>query len=643
MKLFVPGRVCLFGEHSDWAGGYRRINADLERGYAIICGTNHGLHAEVKPHPSKLILRATLPDGTKQGPFEVSMDRSALLAEAEKGGFFSYAAGVAYQVATHYRVRGLEIDNVETTLPVKKGLSSSAAICVLVARAFNRVYDLKMTVRGEMEYAYQGEITTPSRCGRLDQGCAFGNRPILMQFDGDRIDVREIKVPRDLHFVIVDLNAGKDTKRILADLNRAYPFADDENQNAVQSYLGPINKRLVHESLAAIEAGDAERVGALMVEAQAAFDAHLGPACPAELTAPKLHAILNHPSIQPHIHGGKGVGSQGDGTAQFLARDAESQKKVIELLEAETDVSCLELVLHSGRSVRKAVIPAAGFGPAMFPASKVIKKELFPIVDRNGRAKPAILAVIEEALDAGVEEVCVIVQPAERELFESFIGAPPPIEHFNKLSAADREYSDHLLSLADRITFVTQDVQDGFGHAVHCARSFIGDEPFLLLLGDHLYASDIERSCARQLLDVYERVGRSVVGLRVQPIDQVDRYGCVTGDWTRYPEELSVTELAEKPDAAVARQRLRVDGLADDQFLTIFGQYVLEPAVLDYLEEMITHNLRERGEFPFTPALDRLRRDHGLTGHVVKGRQFDLGHPEAYWRTMQAYRQADRG
>jgi len=641
MKLFVPGRVCLFGEHSDWAGGYRRINADLERGYAVICGTNHGLHAEVQPHPSKLILTATLPDGTQVGPSEVAMDRDALLAEARRGGFFSYAAGVAYQVATHYRVRGLEIRNHQTTLPVKKGLSSSAAVSVLVARAFNRIYDLKMTVRGEMEYAYQGEITTPSRCGRLDQGCAFGNRPILMEFDGDRIDVREIKVPRDLHFVIVDLNAGKDTKRILADLNRAYPFAEDDPQRAVQEYLGPINKRLVHESLEAIEAGDAERVGRLMRQAQAAFDKHLGPACPTELTAPKLHAILDHPSIQPYIHGGKGVGSQGDGAAQFLAKDAASRKKVIELLEAETDVTCLELVLQAGRSVRKAVIPAAGFGPAMFPASKVVKKELFPIIDRDGRAKPAILAVIEEALDAGVEEVCVIVQPAERELFEQFIASPPPIEHFNKLTAADRDYSDYLLSLADRVTFVTQDVQDGFGHAVHCAKAFVADEPFLLLLGDHLYASDTDRSCARQLLDVYQRVGRSVVGLKVQPVDQIERYGCVAGDWTRYPTELSITEVAEKPDPAFARQRLRVDGLADDQFLTIFGQYVLDPAIFDYLDEMIGHNLRERGEFPFTPALDRLRRDLGLTGQVIQGRQFDLGQPDAYARTLRDFRQAD--
>ena len=120
--------------------------------------------------------------------------------EAQRGGFWSYIAGVAYQALTNYHVRGLVINNYHTDLPIKKGLSSSAAICVLAARAFNRVYDLKLTVRGEMELAYQGEITTPSRCGRMDQGCAFGNRPVLMVFDGDRLDTEEFQVQQRAAF-----------------------------------------------------------------------------------------------------------------------------------------------------------------------------------------------------------------------------------------------------------------------------------------------------------------------------------------------------------------------------------------------------------------------------------------------------------
>ena len=373
MRIFVPGRICLFGEHSDWAGGYRRVNADLEKGYTIITGTNQGLHANVTSHPTKLILHTTLNDGTRLDPFELPMERETLRIEAENGGFFSYAAGVAYQILTHYHVHGLEIDNYMTDLPTQKGLSSSAATCVLVARAFNRVYDLKMTVRGEMEFAYLGEITTPSRCGRMDQGCAYGTRPVMMTFDGDQIDVNEFHVTQDLFFVIVDLGSSKDTKEILHRLNHCYPFAENELQKNVQEYLGNTSARITRQAYEALYQGDAVRVGQLMKEAQTEFDKNLQPACPSQLTAPILHKTLNHASIQPYILGGKGVGSQGDGSAQFIVKNAVDQDKVIEILEQDLGMSCLKLVIKAEQRVRKVVIPAAGFGTRLFPASKAVK------------------------------------------------------------------------------------------------------------------------------------------------------------------------------------------------------------------------------------------------------------------------------
>ena len=640
MKVFVPGRICLFGEHTDWAGGYRRVNADLEKGYAIIASTNQGLHAEVDPHPAKLILRTTLSDGTCMEPFEVPMESEALLAEAQKGGFFSYAAGVAYQILTHYQVHGLEINNYLTDLPSKKGLSSSAATCVLVARAFNRIYDLKMTVRGEMEYAYIGEITTPSRCGRMDQGCAYGNRPIMMTFDADRIDVEEINVSKDLYFIIVDLGAVKDTRQILNQLNHCYPFAEDEMQRNVQEYLGPISAGITHEAYEALHRGDALSIGELMKRAQTEFDKHVQPACPEQLTAPVLHKVLDYDPIQPYILGGKGVGSQGDGTAQFIVKDQESQAKAIEIIERDLKMSCLKLVIQAGRRVRKAVIPAAGFGTRLFPASKAIKKELFPIIDKSGKPKPVIMAIVEEAVNAGIEEVCLVVQSRDQELFESFFKTAPFIENFNKLSKEDQAYSQYLMDLGQRISFVTQDVQDGFGHAVFCAREWVNGEPFLLMLGDHLYASDNEVSCARQILDVYDRVEHSVVGLKVTQADEIHNFGCATGTWQESDTILSITEFYEKPAVEYARQRLRVEGLSEDNFLTVFGMYVLVPEIFDYLEENIVHSLRERGEFQLTSCLDKLRKEDNFSGYVVKGRRFDIGVPEAYRQAVIDYRNA---
>jgi UTP-glucose-1-phosphate uridylyltransferase/mevalonate kinase len=637
MKIFVPGRVCLFGEHSDWAGGYRRINAEIEKGYALISGTNQGIYAEVEPHPTALVLTSTTPDGERHGPYEIPMESKALLEEAQQGGFWSYIAGVAYQILTHYHVRGLVIDNYKTDMPIKKGLSSSAAICVLAARAFNRVYDLKMTIRGEMEVAYQGEITTPSRCGRMDQGCAFGNRPVLMTFDGDRLDTTELQVTQDLYFVLVDLLAQKDTMEILARLNRSYPFADNETERGVQELLGPINKRIVHQSVEAIRTSNAERFGALMVEAQAFFDRYAMPACPEELTAPVLHRVLDYAPLKPHIWGGKGVGSQGDGTAQFITRSEADQQAVIEIIERDLKMPCLKLTLHTGPTVRKAVIPAAGFGTRLFPATKATKKEMFPIIDRDGIAKPAILLIVEEALEAGLEEVIIIVQEQDLRDFQDFFNVQVSIENYNKLSRQFQEYSQRILEMGRRVSFVTQSAQEGFGHAVYSAREAVGNEPFLLMLGDHLYRSNGQKSCAQQLLEAYSQHGVSVLGLRRTPEDQIANFGTATGLWIEDGQLLNITEFAEKPTVDYARNNLRLSGLQEGEYLTVFGQYIIKPQLFDYLEEHIVNNVRERGEFQLTSALDRLRREDGFLGLIMDGRRFDIGLPEHYLDTLQTF------
>jgi len=639
MKLFVPGRICLLGEHSDWAGGYRRINADIEKGYSLITGTDQGIYAEVSQHPTSLILTSTSSDGQRQGPYEIPMEPKTLMEEAQKGGFWSYIAGVAYQALINYHVRGLVIDNYKTDLPIKKGLSSSAAICVLAARAFNRVYDLKLTVRGEMEMAYQGEITTPSRCGRLDQGCAFGNRPILMAFDGDRLETEELRVNEPLYFVLVDLKARKDTMEILNRLNRCYPFAENEVERGVQELLGPINKRIVHQAMDALQNVDAQRLGALMNEAQTFFDRYAMPACPEELTSPVLHKILDYKALKPHVWGGKGVGSQGDGTAQFICRSEDDQQAVIEILQRDLGMPGYKLTITPQQKVRKAIIPAAGFGTRLFPASKATKKELFPIVDRDGVAKPAILLIVEEALEAGIEEIIIIVQENDLDEFKSFFSEQITIENYNKLPRHFQEYSRLILDMGRRIKFVIQTVQEGFGHAVYSAHELVGSEPFLLMLGDHIYRSTGDVSCARQLMDAYQRHGTSILGLRLTPEVQIGNFGTVTGVWVKGETVLNITEFAEKPNLDYARTNLRVPGLPESEYLTVFGQYIIKPKLFDYLREHIENNVRERGEFQLTSALDRLRQEDGFLGLMIEGKRYDIGLPQYYLETLQTFSQ----
>jgi UTP-glucose-1-phosphate uridylyltransferase/mevalonate kinase len=638
MKLFVPGRICLFGEHSDWAGGYRRINAEIEKGYTLICGTDQGIYAEAEPHPTSLVLSSTTRDGKIHGPYEIPMQPKALLEEAEKGGFWSYIAGVAYQVLTHHHVRGLVLHNSKTDLPIRKGLSSSAAICVLAARAFNRVYDLKLTVRGEMELAYMGEITTPSRCGRMDQGCAFGNHPVLMTFDGDRLSTDALTVAKELYFVVVDLQSKKDTMEILNRLNRSYPIAENDIERGVHELLGPVNKRVVLQAAEALREGDARRLGALMTEAQALFDRYALPACPEELTAPVLHRTLSHKPLEKHIWGGKGVGSQGDGTAQFIARSEADQQAVIEILQKDLHLSALALTMRPTQRVRRAVIPAAGFGTRLFPASKATKKELFPVVDRDGIAKPAILYIVQEALDAGIEEVVIIVQPDDLEEFRSFFNDPVSVENFNKLPRHFQEFAGRILDIGKQVTFVTQKAQEGFGHAIYCAREAIGDEPFLLMLGDHLYRSKNEKTCAAQLVEAYNRYGTNILGLRSTPEDQIGHFGTVGGVWIEENRLLNISEFAEKPTADYARMNLRAPGMAEGEYLTVFGLYIICPRIFEFLEEHIQNNVRERGEFQLTSALDRLRREDGFYGLIMEGTRFDLGLPDSYLESLALFR-----
>ncbi len=288
--------------------------------------------------------------------------------------------------------------------------------------------------------------------------------------------------------------------------------------------------------------------------------------------------------------------------------------------------------------VRKAVIPAAGFGTRLFPATKVVKKELFPIIDRDGRAKPVILAIVEEAINAGIAEVGIVVQPDDKAVFRDLFQNPPKPELFAKLSLQNQEYSQYLQDLGSKVTILTQNEQEGYGHAVFCAKEWVKDEPFLLLLGDHIYTSDIHKSCARQILEIYAQVNQSVVGLSTMPAEIIHKAGCITGIWQELNSILDVTQVYEKPTIEYARQHLRVEGMGKDEFLCVFGLYLLTPKIFEFLAEHINQNFRERGEFQLTSCLDKLRQAEGMTGYVVQGKCFDTGLPDAYRQTMIEFR-----
>ncbi len=249
LKLFVPGRLCLFGEHTDWAGHYRTMNADVLPGAAIVTGIEQGIYAEVEKSPVFEMYSTVLEMDNVWTDFSCPMDEQELKRVARSGDFFRYCAGVASYMLEWYKVGGVRITITDMTLPMKSGLSSSAAICVLVARAFNLIYKLNLNTMGEMNIAYVGELRTSSRCGRLDQACAFGVKPNLMTFDGDEIEVQTLNVKKPLYWVFADLCAEKNTIKILADLNKAYPFPSNEKERLLHDALGAKNTEFVQRAI----------------------------------------------------------------------------------------------------------------------------------------------------------------------------------------------------------------------------------------------------------------------------------------------------------------------------------------------------------------------------------------------------------
>lgn len=641
MKLFVPGRLCLFGEHTDWAGHYRTMNADIAPGAAIVTGIEQGIYAEVeKSSIFELYSEAPEIEGLWQD-FSCRMDEMELKRIAKSGSFFCYCAGVASYMLEWYKVGGVRIRITGMTLPMKSGLSSSAAICVLVARAFNQLYNLNLNTLGEMNIAYLGELRTSSRCGRLDQACAFGVKPNLMTFDGDEIEVRSLNVKKHLYWVFADLCAEKDTIKILSDLNKAYPFPNTDAERAEHEALGKENLEIVDRAVKYMAEGNAEALGQLMTEAEALFDAKVAPMS-AALWAPKLHSVLQDPNVQPWIWGGKGVGSHGDGSVQFLARNEECQKLLLDYLN-EHGMKAYKLTLKPVHTVRKAIIPVAGFGTRLYPATRAIKKDFFPIPCPDGMVRPVILILLEELIQSGIEEICLVLgSEEERQQYADYFERPLSEEHLRKLNPEAQEYENRILDIGKHLHYVYQREKRGFGHAVYQAAQFAGNEPVMLLLGDTLYRSESNKPCALQMVEEYERYNQLMVSIHPISLAEVSRYGILHGVWEdKGRSVLNVSTMHEKPKASYAEEFLGVrnqDG--EREYYSVFGQYILTPEVFAQLHEDIMQKEMDGdhvSEIELTSALEAVRQRSGMMGVRLKGRMYDMGNPSALTRAVQEF------
>ncbi|WP_168121093.1 UTP--glucose-1-phosphate uridylyltransferase GalU [Paenibacillus sp. HB172176] len=254
------------------------------------------------------------------------------------------------------------------------------------------------------------------------------------------------------------------------------------------------------------------------------------------------------------------------------------------------------------KKVTKAIIPAAGLGTRFLPATKAMPKEMLPILD-----KPTIQYIVEEAIDSGVEDIIVVTGKGKRAIEDHFDIAfelEHTLQERGKLDILEKVRKSSNVNLH----YIRQKEAKGLGHAVWCARNFIGNEPFAVLLGDDIVES--ETPCTKQLIEQYERTGKSVIGVQMVDFDQTQRYGIVDPG-NRLDHLYEVNRFVEKPPVGKAPSNL-----------AIMGRYVLTPEIFDYLGEQ---RIGTGGEIQLTDAIQALNEDQGVYAYDFQGVRYDVG------------------
>lgn len=290
--------------------------------------------------------------------------------------------------------------------------------------------------------------------------------------------------------------------------------------------------------------------------------------------------------------------------------------------------------------VRKAVIPIAGLGTRHFPASHAVKKELFPVVGPDGIARALFHYHLLELERAGIEEVCIIVQPGEDEVVRSYLSGPDAayLQRLEKHPALHREAA-HMREFLKRVHFAVQHRQEGYGHAIYQTKHFAAGDVVLLGLGDHLFRGTPSPYAELAGMAAMSN-GRSVSAVNRITADQLKGYGTIAGiRQSSNPRLIDVSLIIEKPDVSVARQQLQVNDLPPNTWLGWFGMHLLAPSIYDVLEEMIRDNVRDNGEFQLTRAQEIQRQRFGyLALEMTDAQRFDFGIPDDFVQSIQSFR-----
>lgn len=599
VEVFVPGRLCILGEHSDWAAVYRTKECYIEKGYALVAGLNLGIY-----------LRGYESEGFsyEYNDKKINLSFKELISRNTKD-FFEYVVSSAKVIHSKYKVAGAKIICDKMTLPIKKGLASSAAICVAVIRIYNLIYDLKLSVEDEMALAYEAEISTGSMCGKMDQVCAYGQGVRKIVFDADKIETFPLSVNKELQFVLVDLQGEKDTKKILADLNCEFINELETNEHKLITALGSFNKCCVEEASKLLDSGDVLEFGHVLNKFQNSFDENV--ACfSEELRAPRLHKLMDYCSNMEGVIACKGIGSQGDGMAQILLDSCHSSSEITKNIRNKLGMDCYSYRI--GQSCLNAIIPIAGKGTRMYPYTKIVDKSMLPVI-YSGKVYPALCLIIRELYySKQIEKINLIVNDNQFEMIKAL---------------------GNLLQLEGIFIQLEYTVQrgKGFGGAISSSKCLCDPGFSMVCLGDYVYKSRRYGDCTTQLIDYWKKNNKSVVGIKPISITETEKFGVVYGDWVS-DNILRISKIVEKPEPQYASENLMIEYRGENNVFAFFGQYIIDN---DIMRRMSISG--EKEEIGFSEFLNEYAQRQDMYAIVIKGESYDLGNPKDYYCAFVEY------
>ncbi len=267
-------------------------------------------------------------------------------------------------------------------------------------------------------------------------------------------------------------------------------------------------------------------------------------------------------------------------------------------------------------AIRKAIIPAAGLGTRFLPATKAQPKEMLPVVD-----KPTLQYIIEEAVQSGIEEILIITGRNKSSIENHFDKSVELELELERKGKAELLAEVRAITEMANIHYIRQKEPKGLGHAIYCARSFIGEEPFAVLLGDDVVHTE-GKPCIKQMIDIYSRYEASILGVQEVAKEEVSKYGIVDGEQLE-KRVYRVRGLVEKPDLKKAPSRI-----------AILGRYIISPAIFEILART---EPGKGGEIQLTDALQELAQRETIYAYIFEGRRYDVGDRQGFLEATVEY------